>query len=515
MQVSGASNSFSGSWVLLAVCLAAVTMPFNFTAAAVALSAIGREFGGSPMEINWVTNAFMLTFGSLLMAAGAMADSFGRKKVFMGGIAAFALSSAAITFAPSMVTFDILRAAQGVGAAAAFSGGMSALAQVFDGPARTRAFSFVGSSFGIGLAFGPIAAGLMIEAFGWHVIFLLITVLAVVAFTLAARFMHESRNPDAAGIDWLGALTFTWALGVFTFAILKVPETGWGDPLVVGLFAIALLSIVAFVMIENRVAQPMLDLTLFNYPRFVGVQLLAAAPAYAFVVLLLLLPIRFVGIEGMSVIEAGRLMIALSAPLLILPVVAGYLTRWLSPSILCGVGLLVSAAGLFWLSHVPVGSAPMDLAMPMLMIGVGISLPWGLMDGLAVSVVPKERAGMATGIFSTTRVAGEGLAVAVVTALLSAFTASHLSEFAPGSTENVIGAAQYLVTGDMAGAVGFLPAADSVLLAHGYSSAFSTLLCVLSAITVLTAAVVFLFLDRGSLEDEPGEVDDVALDQVV
>lgn len=502
METSKDSRSIQRTLVLLAVCIAAITMPFNFTAAAVALPAIGRAFDGTPMEINWVTNAFMLTFGSFLMVAGAMADSFGRKKIFISGVAAFAFSSAALTFAPSMMAFDILRAVQGVGAAAAFSGGMSALAQVFDGSARIRAFSFVGSSFGIGLAFGPIASGLMIEAFGWHVIFLLITVLAAIAFTLAARFMPESRNPEAAGIDWPGAITFTWALGIFTFGILKVPESGWGDPVVLGLFAVALVSFIAFVMIENRVAQPMLDLTLFRFPRFVGVQLLAAAPAYAFVVLLLLLPIRFVGIEGMSEIEAGRLMIALSAPLLVLPIVAGYLTRWFSPSTLCGTGLLISAAGLFWLAHVPVGSAPIDLALPMLVIGVGISLPWGLMDGLAVSVVPKERAGMATGIFSTTRVAGEGVAVAVVTALLSAFTASHLNTTAPNSAPQVIAAAQHLVTGDMIGAATFLPHAGQTVLAYSYSSAFSTLLWVLTSITVLTAAVVFLFLDRGSIDSD-------------
>jgi hypothetical protein len=160
----------------------------------------------------------------------------------------------------------------------------------------------------------------------------------------------------------------------------------------------------------------MLDLTLFRYPRFVGVQLLAAAPAYAFVVLLVLLPIRFIGIEGMDEIAAGRLMICLSGPLLILPIVAGQLTRWFAPATICGTGLLVAAGGLVWLSQVPVGE-PNAVAAPMLIIGTGISFPWGLMDGLAVSVIPKERAGMAPGIFNTTRVAGEGVALAIVTAI--------------------------------------------------------------------------------------------------
>jgi MFS family permease len=498
MTMTSAADAAQKTLILLAVCIAAITMPLNFTAAAVALPAIGRTFGADPLALNWVTNAFMLTFGSCLMLAGALADNYGRKRVFLAGVSAFAVLSAASTLAPSLMVFDLLRAAQGVAAAAAFSGGMSALAQEFDGHERMRAFSFVGSSFGIGLAFGPIASGLMIEAFGWPTIFLMITLLATASTVVGARFMRESRNPQAAGIDWPGALSFTWALTVFTYAVLLAPESGWAAPWVVALLICALLSLIAFVLIERRVAQPMLDLTLFRYPRFVGVQLLAAAPAYAFVVLLVLLPIRFVGIDGMSEINAGRLMIALSAPLLVLPIVAGALTRWLAPSTICGIGLLVSASGLFWLSHLPAGSEPMVLAWPMLVIGVGISLPWGLMDGLAVSVVPKERAGMATGIFSTTRVAGEGVAVAIVTAVLSALTSHHLSDALPQVAARTSNAAQHLVTGDLSGAASILPSAGHALLVTGYSDAFSTLLLILTTITLATAAVVFLFLDRGT-----------------
>src|SRR5207253_2337028 len=127
----------------------------------------------------------------------------------------------------------------------------------------------------------------------------------------------------------------------------------WVDPFVVTLLAAAVLLFAAFVVVERRVRRPMLDLTLFRFPRFVGVQFLAAAPAYAFVVLLVLLPIRFIGIEGMSEIKAGQLMICLSGPLLILPMLAGQMARWIAPATICGVGLLVAAAGLVWLSLTP------------------------------------------------------------------------------------------------------------------------------------------------------------------
>ncbi len=480
---------------LLAICLAASAMPLAFTGPAVSLTAIGRTLGGNPIALNWVTNAFMLAFGSSLMAAGSLADGYGRKRLFLIGVAGFALLSLGLAVAPDIIWFDLLRAAQGAAAAVAFASGMAALAQEFDGPSRLKAFSFVGTSFGVGLAFGPIAAGALIGAFGWPSIFLLITGMALLAFILGASVLRESRDPQTRGLDWPGAISFTTALALFTFGVLEAPDLGWNHPLVAGLLLAGIAIFALFCFIEARVARPMLDLSLFRYPRFVGVQLLAAAPAYGFVVLLILLPIRFVGVEGMSEVTAGRMMIALSAPLIVLPLVAGFLTRWLTPAVICATGLVIATLGLIWLSFVPAGVASLAVLAPMAVIGIGISLPWGLMDGLAVSVVPKELAGMATGIFSTTRVAGEGVALAVVSALLSGLTASYLETAGAGSEATL--AAQRLVTGDREGAASAVPLLDSTALIQGYSSAFAMLLLVLAAVTIVTALVIFLSLGKG------------------
>ena len=261
------------------------------------------------------------------------------------------------------------------------------------------------------------------------------------------------------------------------------------EPLAVAIASALLMSV--FVLIENRVKRPMLDLSLFRYPRFIGVQFLAAAPAYSYVVLLVLLPVRFIGIEGYSAMEAGRMMIALSGPMLVFPMLAGVLTRWMSPGLISGLGLLVSAVGLAWLAQCPPGTASTLLAVPLLLIGLGISFPWGLMDGLAVSVVPKERAGMAMGIFSTTRVAGEGVALAIVAALLAGLVQTRLHDISPE-------AAQRLAMGDLRQAMSLIQDANANGLIQGYGEAFHVLLYVLCGITTFTAVMVFGFLTHSS-----------------
>lgn len=184
--------------VLVAVCLAALILPLSFTGGAIATPTIGQDLGGSPLELSWITNAFMLSFGSLLMTAGALADAFGRKRLFAGGVLAFSVASVIIVWVPSIAWLDALRTVQGIAAAAALAGGSAALAQEFDGIARTRAFSFLGTSFGAGLAFGPVLAGLLIEHQGWRSVFLSSAFVGTFALLLGVPKMRESRDPESS-----------------------------------------------------------------------------------------------------------------------------------------------------------------------------------------------------------------------------------------------------------------------------------------------------------------------------
>ncbi len=485
--------------VLAAICLAALVLPMSFTGGAVATPFIGQTFNAPPTQLAWVTNAFMLSFGSLLMAAGTLADLYGRKRLFLWGITLFSVVCLLLAAAPGMLWLDVLRGVQGIAAAIALASGCAALAQEFDGHARTRAFSLLGATFGAGLAFGPVLSGLLIEQWGWRAIFLATALLAGLSLLFAAPTLRESRDPHALRLDVAGVVTFSGMLVTLTSALILAPEQGWGSSLIQALLVAAAVLLAVFIRVEQRASPPMLQLSLFRFPRFIGVQLLPIGTCYCYIVLIVLLPLRFIGIEGASAFDAGVMMLALSTPMLVVPIIAAALTRWLSAGVLCAIGLLIAAAGLYGLSLVK-SAQPVQAAIAMLVIGVGTGLPWGLMDGLAISVVPKERAGMAAGIFNTTRVASEGVALAITVAVLSALVAHHLKA---STAMDVSALAQQLVMGNTRQATAHVPLES---LRSAYLAGFNTLLQLLAGLTLLTGVVVFVFLGRRDITVVPAPV---------
>jgi MFS family permease len=465
--------------VLAAVCLTSIVLPLDFAGAAVAAPAIARELSGGAVAVAWIVNAFMLSLGASVMAAGALADACGRKRVFVGGAAVFALTSLGVATAPSLVVLDVERAVQGVGGAAMLASGTAILAQALAGPARLRAFSLLGTTFGAGLAFGPSLGGLLLRAAGWRAVFVPGIAVAVLALVVATPRIRESRDPAARGLDVPGTVAFTAALSLFTCGLLEAPARGWTDRVVLALFGGALALAAAFVAIERRVARPMLDLSLFRYPRFLGVQALPVGTACCYVVLLILLPTRFVGIEGRGEAASGALMLALSAPMLVIPFAAAVAARWLAPGLIAALGLVLSAIGLLWLGGVPPHAPAAVIVPPMVAIGCGAAMPWGLMDGLSVSVVPTERAGMAAGIFGTTRVAGEGVLLAAARAVLATVTTPRVA------------------AGDLS------RPGDAAVAAAKYGSGFHTLCVVLALATLTTAACVVFCVGTGAPKRNP------------
>ncbi|MET1115883.1 MAG: MFS transporter [Comamonas sp.] len=496
--MSSISTSPARRWLqLLAACLTGLLIPLCFTGPAVVLSAISHDLGGSPAQLAWIMNGYILSYGGAMMVAGSLTDLHGRRRIWLIGLAWFCACTFAIPFAPGVAWIDLLRLLQGLGGAAAFAAAMSSLAPLFEGRARARAFSLLGTTFGLGLAFGPLIAGWLVEISSWQGVFHVTGAVGVIGWLLVAATTSRERPQAQGGLDWPGAISFTLALGLFTYGMLLVPEKGWRDTTVIACLLACAAMFAAFAAIERRAARPMLDLDFVRDPGVLGVQALAASPAFLFIVLIVLLPGRFIGIDGYGALQAGQMMVWLAAPLLVVPLAAALLTRWFSPGALSGAGLLLVAAGLAWLAHAFAHGAGPALRGPLLLIGVGIGLPWGLMDGLAVSGVAPQRVGMATGLFNTVRVSADGVAIAVVSALLAGLIEHRLGAQigAALSAQTLLEASGRAALGELQSGAALL-ADHAGLLAPSYADAFNRVLHLLAGLAAVTAGAVTWLLRR-------------------
>lgn len=420
--------------VLVAVLASTFALPLSLTGASVALPEIGRDLDADLAGVQWVVNGYNATFASCMLAAGALADLFGRRRLYATGVAVFAGAGLLAAGTDDILLLNLLRALAGVGAAAAATSAGALLAAVFQGGARARAFSVFGMAIGAGLAFGPSIAGVLIDFQGWRAVFA-VPALAGVAVLLLVPWLPESRQPHAGRVDWGGTVTFTAALLLLIFGFVQGPEYGWDDPRIVAAFAATVAFFVAFVRVERSHPEPMFDLNLLANPRFVGICLAAATTVAVLVPLLVYLPSYLTTVIGLTPSAAGATLILLTAPTVVLPLIAGALTRWVSATTVIVVAVVAVALGAAWATVIAPTSGAADLAGPLLAIGLGIGLSIGLLDALAIGSVPPHRAATGAGVINTARLAGETVAIAVVGAVLASTTAGRLAD--PGFTSGL------------------------------------------------------------------------------
>ncbi|SCE70245.1 MFS transporter [Micromonospora mirobrigensis] len=418
--------------VLVAVLLSTLALPVSLTGASVALPEVGRDLDAGLAAVQWVVNGYNATFASFMLATGALADLFGRRRVYAVGLALFAAGGLLASVAQGIVLLDLARALSGVGAAAAATSASALLAGAFHGRARARAFGVFGTTIGAGLAFGPSIAGLLIEAFGWRAVFAAPALVAALVLVVLVPLLPESRQPGAGRVDWPGTVTFTAALLLLIFGFVQGPEFGWSAPVIVAAFVAAVALLVAFVRVERRSAHPMFDLSLLANPRFVGICLAAATIVAVLVPLLVYLPSYLTTVVGVSPGAAGATLILLTAPTLVLPLLTGVLTRLVPATTVTVVSVAVVGAGAAWATVLGPHAGTGTLAGPLLTIGVGVGLSIGLLDAIAIGSVAPERAATGAGMINTARLASETVAIAVVGAVLASTTGGRLAD--PGFT---------------------------------------------------------------------------------
>src|SRR2546429_1717371 len=222
-------------WTLLVVCVGTFMLLLDITIVNVALPKIAHGLHASFSDIQWVIDAYALTLASLLLTTGALADLLGRKLVFTVGLGLFALASLLCALSPDALFLILARGGQGIGGAIMFSTSLALLVQEFHGRERGTALGAWGATIGAAAAVGPLLGGALTEAFGWSSIFYINVPIGIGAIVLTTATVAESRNPEGTSIDWIGTVTFTAALFLLVYAIIRGNDKGWGSTLIVSL----------------------------------------------------------------------------------------------------------------------------------------------------------------------------------------------------------------------------------------------------------------------------------------
>ena len=500
-EISSTSSSGVNISATLTILLAALLLPLSFTGGVVTTPAISQDLHGGPLSLAWLTNGFMLTFGSGLLAAGVAADKLRHKRVFIAGLALFAGSSLVIACINGPFTLGIYRALQGIAAALTLAGGATALAHIYSGAARTRVFSLLGTLFGAGLALGPLLMGVITDALNWRWVYGLLAAMAAIIGLAGQLSIVSIKTPPSAPADIRGTALFSLALLAFTTTLILLPQYGAGSLTVFIGLAMTLLAGSLFVRHTQRTRNPVFTLALLRQPHFAGVLLLPVATCYCYVVLLIVIPLFLMGARELSETQSAVILLSLTAPMLIFPGIAAWLTRWFNAGKISVAGLLLATLGLIGMAHAIRTDGLMALACSMFVTGIGAALPWGLMDGLAVSAVAVERAGMAAGLFNTVRVAGEGLALAIVMALLALLNRLGLQQNIP--TLDIAArdkAAAWLSGSHVVQAHELLPQIPAQLLMRNVEQAYFILLYGLAALTFGCALGVVILLRQTRTE---------------
>jgi EmrB/QacA subfamily drug resistance transporter len=391
----------------------------DITIVNVALPDIGRDFRSPLSGLQWVIDAYALVLAAGLLTAGSLADLLGRRRLYAAGTAVFTLGSLLCGLATGTVFLVTARIVQGTGGAVVFATSLALLGNAFRGRERGLAFGIYGGILGLAAAVGPVLGGLLTSGIGWRWIFFVNLPVGIATIVVTLGKVDESRDPEAARLDWPGLVTFTGALGLLIYGLIR-SAGGWRLPGVYGSLAGAGVLLAAFIAVEGTRARPMLDLALFRKPTFVG-GLIAAfglnASVYSvFTYLVLYLQQQL----GYSAAQTGIRFLALTGAMFLSSTIAGRLSQAVPARLMIGSGFVLVGTGIAAMHGVSAVSGWTHLLPGMIIAGAGTGLVTVPLASTAVGVVDIARAGMASGINSTFRQVGLATGIAV---LGSVFTA--------------------------------------------------------------------------------------------
>jgi EmrB/QacA subfamily drug resistance transporter len=399
-------------WTLIAVCTATFMLLLDITVVNVALPDIQRSLHSTFSDLQWVIDAYSLTLAAFLLTAGVIGDMFGRRIVFAVGLGVFSASSLVCGLSSSSLMLNLARAAQGVGGAIMFATSLALIAQAFSGRERGTAFGIYGAVVGGAVAVGPLVGGAITSGIGWRWIFFVNVPIGVLAVIVTLSRVKESKDVNTRRVDWIGFISFSVALFMLIFALVRGNDDGWTSALILSLLIGAGALLIVFLVAEWKQADPMLDLTLFKRPAMVGVSLAAFTIAGSIFALFLYLTLYIQDDLGYGPLAAGVRFLPITILAFIVAPIAGKLTVRVQSRYLLGTGLLLIAIGCLLMATTHASSGWTVLLPGFIVSGIGIGAVNPVLASSAISVVPPERSGMASGANSTFRQVGIATGIA-------------------------------------------------------------------------------------------------------
>jgi len=426
-------------WLTLAaVAFGLFMIMLDNTVVNVALPTMERDLNVSLSQLEWVVTAYALTFAALLITGGKLADLYGRRRIFVLGLAVFTLSSLACGLAPSAGFLIGARTVQGVGAALMNPATLSIITATFPPRERGQAIGIWAGVSALALAIGPLAGGLITENLSWNWIFFVNVPVGALGIVVSQLVIRESRDTSREqSVDLPGLLTSAGFLFSLSYALIEGNTRGWSSAEILGLFAAAAVLLVAFVLLELHQRLPMLDLSLFRIGSFAGANLVAMLVSLSMFGVFFFVSLYVQNILHYSPTKAGAMFLPMTILIILVAPVAGRLSDRVGSRWLMGGGMTLVGLSLLLYQRVGVHSDFWTLLPAMILGGIGMASTMSPMTAAAMGSVPVDKAGVGSGVLNSFRQVGGSLGIALIGAIVASFI--H-----PATAHTLAGARDYV-----------------------------------------------------------------------
>ena len=449
-------------WTLVAVSFGLFMIMLDNTVVNVALPSIRSDLGISVSELEWVVNAYALTFGVLLLTGGKLADLLGRRRIFIAGLVVFTAASLWCGLAGGAASLIAARSVQGVGAALMNPATLSIITATFPPRLRGTAIGIWAGVSALSLAIGPLVGGILTERVGWSWIFFVNIPVGVVAIVAARVFVDESKDTSREQrLDLPGLVTSAVGLFALIYALIETNTHAWGSGRVLGLLALAAVALAAFVVLELRQRLPMLDLSLFRNPTFSGANATMGLVGVAMFGMFFFNSIFIQNVLGYSAIQTGASFLPMTVLIMLVAPLAGRTVDRIGPRWLMGAGMTLLTGSLLLFSTLDESSSFWNIVPGLVVGGIGMAITMAPTMAAAMGSVPVDKAGVGSAVINSMRQVGGALGIAVMGTVVA--TQVTLPTGAPGySAQFVDGYHRALLVGAAMLAAGAVIAVTTV-----------------------------------------------------